>query len=145
MTSLALELKKIRYMVLADFRVQMLFTFGIVLQIINITVGAASYYFLTTVFRGHSGIMEQYGTNIVSYILLGMTMNPVLMTSLTGIFTALVTTYGSRTLERIMDYDDPDQCLYTLLQPDGRRLHLECDLVRPLPAGGDLYLWRAHR
>jgi ABC-2 type transport system permease protein len=102
MTSLTLELKKIRYMVLADFRVQMLFRFGLVLQIINIAIGAGSYYFLTTVFQGQSEVMERYGTDVVSYILLGMTINPVLMTSFTGIFRALVRSYNNRALERIM-------------------------------------------
>ncbi|MCI0387765.1 MAG: ABC transporter permease [Acidobacteria bacterium] len=102
MTSLTLELKKIRYMVLADFRVRMLFQFGLVLQIINIVMGAASYYFLTTVFRGESEVMGRYGTDVLSYILLGMTINPVLMTSFSGIFNALVMSYSSRALERIM-------------------------------------------
>ncbi len=102
MTSLTMEMKKIRYMVLADFRVQMLFRFGLVLQIVNIAIGAGSYYFLTTVFHGQSEVMGRYGTDVVSYILLGMTMNPVLMTSFTGIFNALITSYGNRALERIM-------------------------------------------
>jgi ABC-2 type transport system permease protein len=102
MTSLTMELKKIRYMVLADFRVQMLFQFGLGLQVVNIVVGAGSYYFLTTVFQGQSEVMARYGTDVVSYILLGMTMNPVLMTSFTGIFNALLMSYSSRALERIM-------------------------------------------
>jgi ABC-2 type transport system permease protein len=102
MTSLTMELKKIRYMVLADFRVQMLFQFGLVLQVVNIVIGAGSYYFLTTVFQGQSEVMGRYGTDVVSYILLGMTMNPVLMTSFIGIFNALVMSYNDRTLERIM-------------------------------------------
>ena len=102
MTSLSMELKKIRYMVLADFRVQMLFRFGLVLQIINIAIGAASYYFLTTVFQGQSEVMGRYGTDVVSYILLGMTMTPVLRTSFAGIYTALTMSYVSRALERIM-------------------------------------------
>src|ERR1041385_8278080 len=102
MTSPAMELKKIRYMVLADFRVQMLFRFGLVLQIVNIAIGSGSYYFLTTVFHGQAEVMGRYGTDVVSYILLGMTMNPILMTSFTGIFSALMTSYGNRTLERIM-------------------------------------------
>jgi ABC-2 type transport system permease protein len=102
MTSLILELKKVRYMILADFRVQMLFRFGLILQIINIAIGTGGYYFLTAVFRGQSSVIERYGTDVVSYILLGMTMNPVLMTSLTGIFNALVVSYNSRALEIIM-------------------------------------------
>ena len=102
MASLALELKKIRYMMFADLRVQMLFRLGIVLQIINITIAATSYYFLTTLFRGQSQIMERYGTDIVSYILLGLTINPIMMTSLSGFIAALQSTYLSRTLERIM-------------------------------------------
>src|SRR5262245_65580056 len=102
MTSLTMEMKKIRYMTLADFRVQMLFRFGLVLQIVNIAVGAGSYYFLTTVFQGQSEVMGRYGTDVVSYILLGMTMNPVLMTSFTAIFNALIMSYSNRALERIM-------------------------------------------
>jgi hypothetical protein len=102
MTSLTMEMKKIRYMALADFRVQMLFRLGLVLQIVNIAIGAGSYYFLTTVFQGKSEVMGRYGTDVVSYILLGMTMNPVLMTSFNGIFSALVMSYSNRSLERIM-------------------------------------------
>jgi ABC-2 type transport system permease protein len=102
MTSVTMELKKIRYMVLADFRVQMLFQFGLVLHVVNIVIGAGSYYFLTTVFQGQAEVMGRYGTDVVSYILLGMTMNPVLMTSFIGIFDALVMSYNNRTLERIM-------------------------------------------
>jgi ABC-2 type transport system permease protein len=102
MISIALELKKMRYMILADFRVQMLFRLGIIIQLINIAIAAASYYFITTLFRGESPIMGRYGTNVVSYILLGLTMNPVLVTSLTGIYTALESTYLTRALERIM-------------------------------------------
>jgi len=102
MTSVALELKKIRYMMFADFRVQMLFRLGLVLQIINITIGATSYYFLTTLFHGQSQVIERYDTDIVSYIILGLTINPILTTSLTGFIAALQTTYLSRALERIM-------------------------------------------
>jgi ABC-2 type transport system permease protein len=97
-----LELRKIRHMILADFRVQMLFRLGILLQVINITIAATSYYFLSQLFRGQSAIMERYGTDVVSYILLGLTLTPVLMTSLTGFMAALQSTYLSRTLERIM-------------------------------------------
>src|SRR5215510_11037328 len=102
MTSLTMEMKKIRYMVLADFRVQMLFRFGLVLQIVNIAVGAGSYYFLTTVFQGQSEVMGRYGTDVVSYILLGMTMTPMLRTSFAGVYSSLTMSYASRALERIM-------------------------------------------
>jgi ABC-2 type transport system permease protein len=102
MSSLIMELKKFRYMLLANFRVQMLFQFGLALQIVNVVIGAASYYFLTTVFQAQSEVMGRYGTDVLSYILLGITINPVLMTSLTGIFSALVVSYNSRALERIM-------------------------------------------
>ncbi len=89
-------------MILADFRVQMLFRLGIFIQLISIAIAAAGYYFITTLFRGESAIMGRYGTNVVSYILLGLTMNPVLVTSLTGIYSALESTYLTRALERIM-------------------------------------------
>jgi len=102
MSSLVLELKKIRYMILAEFRVQMLFRLGIVIQLVNIIIAATSYYFLVTLFHGQSRVMEQYGTDVVSYILLGLTMNPVLSTSLIGFIGALESTYLTRTLERIM-------------------------------------------
>lgn len=102
MASLVMELKKNRYMILADFRVQMLFRLGIVIQLVNIAIGATSYYFLSTLFRGQSSLMERYGTDVVSYILLGLTMTPVLMTSLIGFIGALESTYLTRTLERIM-------------------------------------------
>jgi ABC-2 type transport system permease protein len=102
MASLAMELRKLRYMIIADFRVQMLFRLGLFIQLVNITIGATSYYFLSTLFRGQSALMERYGTDVVSYILLGLTMTPVLMTSLTGFVTALESTYLTRTLERIM-------------------------------------------
>ena len=102
MTSLIMELKKIRFLILADFRVQMLFRLGIVIQLVNIAIGATSYYFLTTLFRGPSSVMQRYGTDVISYIILGLTMNPIFMTSLTGFIGALENTYMSRTLERIM-------------------------------------------
>jgi ABC-2 type transport system permease protein len=102
MSSLLMELRKVRFMILADFRVQMLFRLGIVIQLINITIAATSYYFLTRLFHGQSRLMEQYGTDVVSYILLGLTMSPVLMTSLLGFIGALESTYLTRTLERIM-------------------------------------------
>jgi ABC-type multidrug transport system permease subunit len=102
MKKLFTELKKFRFLILADFRVQMLFRLGIVIQLLNVTIAAASYYFLTTLFQGQSQIVERYGTNIVSYIILGLTMNPILMTSLVGFITALESTYNTRTLERMM-------------------------------------------
>jgi len=102
MASFAMELKKIRYMILADFRVQMLFKLGILLQVVNITIAATSYYFLSTLFRGQSQIMDRYGTDVVSYILLGLTITPILITSLTGFMAALQSTYLTRALERIM-------------------------------------------
>lgn len=102
MASPAMELRKLRYMIMADFRVQMLFRLGLFIQLVNITVGATSYYFLATLFRGQSSLLERYGTDVVSYILLGLTMMPVLMTSLIGFVSALESTYLTRTLERIM-------------------------------------------
>jgi len=60
------------------------------------------YYFLTTVFQGQSEVMGRYGTDVVSYILLGMTMTPMLRTSFAGVYSSLTMSYASRALERIM-------------------------------------------
>src|SRR6266508_377962 len=142
MTSLAMEMKKIRYMMLADFRVQMLFRLGLVLQIVNIAIGAGSYYFLTTVFQGKSEVMGRYGTDVVSYILLGMTMNPVLMTSFTGIFRALVMSYSNRSLERIMM---TPTSVYTLFFSRMAGGYIASALVASDSVGGRRALWRESR
>ncbi|HEY6246697.1 MAG TPA: ABC transporter permease [Pyrinomonadaceae bacterium] len=102
MNTISRELGKIRFLILADFRVQMLFRLGILIQLLNVTIAAASYYFLTTLFHGSSEVMKRYSTDVVSYILLGLTMNPIFTTSLVGFISALETTYVSRALERIM-------------------------------------------
>jgi len=102
MTSLEMELKKIWYMMLSNFRVRFLFAFGIVMELINVAVGAGSYFFLTRVFPpGTADVMSKYGTDVVSYIILGIALNSMLMQSLTGIFSSLVESYYDRSLERI--------------------------------------------
>lgn len=101
MISLEMELKKIWYMMLSNFRVRFLFAFGIVMELINVAIGAGSYFFLTKVFQGTTEVMGKYGTDVVSYIILGIALNSMLMQSLTGIFSSLVESYYDRSLERI--------------------------------------------
>jgi len=115
MKSLEIELRKIWYMILSNFRVRMLFATGIAMELVNIAIAAASYFFFTKVFQGTTAVMGKYGTDIVSYIILGIALNSMLMRSLTGFYSSLVMSYFNRSLERV---SLSPTSIYTLLFSD---------------------------
>ena len=95
-------LKKLWYMMLTTAWSQLLFAYGAVLQLVEIVFGIASYFFLTKIFQGTSAVMESYGTDVVSFIVLGLAMNSILRHSLTGVYHALNHAYATRALERVL-------------------------------------------
>jgi len=101
-SKIILELRKIGYIILANFRVEALFGLGIIIRLIDIISGVAIYYFITFMFHGGEKSIEQYGTNVISYILLGMTMSPILLQGFIGIYNAIASAYADRDLERVM-------------------------------------------
>lgn len=112
MTSLEMELRKIWYMMIANFWVRFLFALGIIMELVNITIAAGSYFFLTKVFEGTTAVMGRYGTDVVSYIIVGVALNSMLRQSLTGMYASLVTSYFGRSLERV---SISPTSIYTLL------------------------------
>lgn len=102
MTDVLVILKKLHYLMWANFRISFFFSFGLVMQFFNILIGACSYFFLTQLFpRGGSEALSAYGTNAVSYIIVGMALSPMLSLSANGFYSSLVNWSYNRTLERI--------------------------------------------
>jgi len=94
--------KKLHYLMWANFRLSFFFSFGLVMQFFNILMGACSYFFLTQLFpQGGSEALSPYDTNAVSYIIAGMALSPMLALSASGLYSSLVNSYYNRTLERI--------------------------------------------
>jgi|GEM_PF-2216766 ABC-2 type transport system permease protein len=102
MMSLETEVKKIWYMILTNFWTQALFVVGIVMELIGITIGAGSYFFLTKVFQGTATVMEKYNTDVVSFIIIGLALNSMLSQSFIGFYNSLAVSYFNRSLERIL-------------------------------------------
>jgi len=93
--SLRLELKKIWYMIISGFRVEFLFEFGLVFQAFNVLFGVTSFFFMFKLFQGPSSeALAAYNVDPLAYVVLGMAMNSLLMTSLYGFFSAVASTYG---------------------------------------------------
>ncbi|MGB9760135.1 MAG: ABC transporter permease [Thermoproteota archaeon] len=100
--SLETEVKKIWYMILTNFWTQALFVVGILMELIGITIGAGSYFFLTKVFQGTATIMEKYNTDVVSFIIIGLALNSMLSQSFIGFYNSLAVSYFNRSLERVL-------------------------------------------
>jgi len=94
--------KKLHYLMWANFRPSFFFSFGLAMQFFNVLMGACSYFFLTQLFpQGGSEALSPYGANAVSYIIVGMALSPMLALSASGLYSSLVNSYYNRTLERI--------------------------------------------
>ena len=103
MISLKTGLKKIWYMLRTNFWIQYLFMIGIIMELVEIAIGAGSYFFLTKVFpQGTTAVMTEYDTDVVSYIIIGIALNSMLSQGLIGFYNSLVTSYFDRSLERVL-------------------------------------------
>ena len=104
--------RKLWLMMLSGFRIKFLFAFGFLMEAVNIIIGVASYYFLTQVIKAGTSPVAGYGTDIVSYIIVGMALSPMLSSSMLGLYTSLVSNYYGRGLEKMMM---TPTSIYTLL------------------------------
>lgn len=102
MTELCIELRKLKYMLLNDIRVEYIFQIGILTQVINIIIGMASYFFMFKLFIEVDPIIHQYKTDPFSYVILGMIINPLLLSSLHGFYSAISISYFDKGLKKVL-------------------------------------------
>jgi len=93
--------KKVMILVLSDIRTVFVFQFGILFQILNIIIGIASYYFVFKYFLP-ANVVTEYGQTPLSFIILGMATNSLLITAMHSFYAAVNNAYYKRTLEKIL-------------------------------------------
>jgi len=88
-------------MVLSDIRVVFIYQYDILFQVLNIIIGIASYYFIFKYFVVQS-TASIYGQDPLSFIILGMATNSLLITAMHSFYAAVNNAYYRRTFEKIL-------------------------------------------
>jgi len=87
--------------VLSDIRMVFVFQFGLLFQILNIVIGIASYYFVFKYFLFNE-VVTEYNQTPLSFIILGMATNSLLITAMHSFYAAVNNVYYKRILEKVL-------------------------------------------